>query len=81
LDPSHIEASTVATVEKLRQSLEGETNEWKKVIPGKQIFNIFASITKIDSGRLKLHYLREADSHPTNPFGDIIETFKHFAET
>lgn len=60
-------------------SLKEEKDGWKIFIPGKNIFNIFASKAKISSARLKNLYINEAEKHKQNPFKEIIEIFEHFA--
>jgi hypothetical protein len=77
IDESSIEASVRATVEKLEQSLNDDS--WKQLIPGKQLFNRFAAQTRLDSGRLKTLYLREAEKHSPHPFTDIISIFEQFS--
>jgi hypothetical protein len=67
------------TIENLKQSIDEDTEEWKYNIPGKQLFNRFASRTKIDSGRLKTLYLREAFNHSPYAFADIITIFEKFS--
>ncbi|MDZ7957352.1 MAG: ATP-binding protein [Aulosira sp. DedQUE10] len=79
INNTNIETSVMETVENLQKSLEDDTEEWKSNIPGKQLFNRFASQTKIDPGRLKTLYLREASNHSPYPFVDIIDTFEQFA--
>ena len=70
-----IATSVKLIVEKLQHSLEEDTDEWKHMIPGKQLFNRFASKTGIDSGRLKTLYLREAEKHAPYPFADILSKY------
>jgi len=79
IDESSIETSVKATVEKLEQSLDDESDSWKQTIPGKQLFNRFAAQTKMDSGRLKTLYLREAGKHSPHPFAEIISIFEEFS--
>ncbi|MCC5668322.1 ATP-binding protein [Nostoc sp. CHAB 5784] len=79
INDDDIKASVMRTVENLQQSLENDTDDWKSTIPGKQLFNRFASETKIDTGRLKTLYLREADNHSPYPFADIVAIFEQFA--
>jgi hypothetical protein len=78
VDESRIESSIKETIEKLQQSLIEGSDSWKNIIPGKQLFNRFASLTKIDSGRLKTLYLREAEKHNPYPFADIVSIFEQF---
>jgi hypothetical protein len=79
INDTDIQASIMETVENLQNSLEDDNDEWKSNVPGKQLFNRFASQTKIDPGRLKTLYLREASNHFPYPFTDIIDVFEQFA--
>jgi AAA domain, putative AbiEii toxin, Type IV TA system len=76
---ANLENSVIETVENLQKSLDDDTEEWKHNIPGKQLFNRFASQTKIDPGRLKTLYLREANNHSPYPFADIVTIFEQFS--
>jgi len=81
INDTDIETSVKTTIEKLQQSLDNDTDIWKYMIPGKQLFNKFSSQTKLDSGRLKTLYLREAENHFPYPFADIVAIFEEFSCT
>lgn len=65
------------TAQRLEDSLENEGN-WKDLIPGKKILNIFSSKANIPVGRLKRAYISEAAKSDSNPFQDIIDVFSSF---
>jgi len=52
---------------------------WKARLPGKAIFEQFASSTGLQSSRLKLRYLAEAEIAEAHPFQDVIEICERFA--
>jgi len=78
LDPQTIEASVRAEYRRLEQSIEGGQDEWKNVIPGKQLLSRFASLTNLDAARLKRLYLQEAATRTLSPFEDIVRIFDSF---
>jgi ABC-type cobalamin/Fe3+-siderophores transport system ATPase subunit len=78
IDATAIDTAVRRTVLELERSLEDGAGSWKRLMPGRQILNIFASQSKMTTGRLKLLYLREAESQEPNPFADIISIFEHF---
>ncbi len=71
-------AATNDAMSVIEKSLTEDSDEWKKLIPGKQLLNMFASKTNINTGRLKLLYLKEAEKTTSSPFGDIIKIFSEF---
>lgn len=52
---------------------------WKSVIPGRPVFEQFASAAGIQSGRLKIRYLAEAEKSSTHPFQEVLDIFTAFA--
>ena len=73
-----IEEAVQTAFTTLDKSLNADTEEWKAVIPGKQLLNRFARAANLDVGRLKKMYLKEAEAHSPNPFADIITVFAYF---
>jgi ABC-type cobalamin/Fe3+-siderophores transport system ATPase subunit len=63
----------------LNDSLQVGKNLWKQVIPGRPILNTFASQAKIDTGRLKMLYLHEAEKDDFIAFREVVEIFAHFS--
>jgi len=63
----------------LQKSLDEDSEEWKKVIPGKILVNKFAALAKLDAGRLKTLYIRQVEKNGSDVFEDIVEIFQHFA--
>ena len=67
------------TIKSLEDSLASDTDEWKKLIPGKQMLSVFASKASINVGRLKRAYINEALNADVNPFHDVIQIFSQFS--
>jgi ABC-type cobalamin/Fe3+-siderophores transport system ATPase subunit len=78
IDEASIKSSVQETFDALNQSIEGDTDSWKKIIPGKQLFNTFAHQSGIGAGRLKALYLSESTNHSPYPFEDIVTIFERF---
>lgn len=79
LDDGRIEAFLVEFLQKLYDSLAEDDSLWKSVVPGKQVFNIFASSVGLGPARLKTMYIREALRLTPSPFDDIFKIFARFA--
>jgi predicted ATP-binding protein involved in virulence len=73
-----LQEAVQAEFSKLNTAIDGNQPAWKSEIPGRIIFNKFASAVGMKSGRLKLLYLKEAASTESNPFAEIIELFSAF---
>jgi len=74
-----VESYTRVMAKKSQDSLDQDTDEWKALIPGKPLLNLFASRAKLDPGRLKTAYIREAEKQPVNPFQEVIDVFSSFS--
>lgn len=74
---------TIAEMEhqRLIDAFGSDGKSWKSEIPGRLILNRFAGLAKINVGRLKNAYLREAQEAITNPFADIKGIFQMFSDT
>lgn len=79
--PGAVESYARTIAQKLQDSLDQDTDEWKALIPGKPLLNMFASRAKLGSARLKTAYIREAEKKPVNPFQEVIDVFSSFAST
>jgi predicted ATPase len=79
VQPAAVESYARTMAKKLQDSLDQDTDDWKTLIPGKPLLNMFASRAKLDSARLKTAFIREAEKRPTNPFQEVIEIFSAFA--
>ena len=66
------------TMKLIEDSIEKDTDEWKKLIPGRSILNIFSSKAGMQVGMLKRAYLAEAMKSDPNPFNEIIQIFERF---
>jgi energy-coupling factor transporter ATP-binding protein EcfA2 len=78
IDQEKIETYVREIISSLEKSLDADTDDWKDLTPGKQLLNIFASKAKLDVGRLKILYLREAEKTDPYPFQDIVNIFDGF---
>lgn len=76
---SAVEAALRETYSEMTASLDSD--EWKRVIPGKQVLEMFASAAGVPSGRVKLRYIAEAERHNPSPFADVTAVFQSFAQS
>ena len=65
----------------LEQSFEGESDDWKRVIPGRAVLRIFCSRAKFDFGRFKMAYIRTAEAAGASPFQEVYSIFESFSRT
>jgi len=65
-------------MKRMEDSIEKDTDDWKKLIPGKSILNIFSSKAGMQVGMLKRAYIAEAMKSDPNPFNEIIQIFERF---
>jgi len=75
-----VEAYTRDLYTQLKECLDNDTDEWKQLIPGKQLLNLFANRAKLEVGRLKTLYIREAERIEPYPFEDIVTIFSEFSK-
>ena len=73
-------------VTEMMTTLEGSLgtgDEWKKLVPGREILRIFCSANhaKFDFGRYKTAYIAAAAKMPYNPFEEIDEIFLSFSKS
>ncbi len=78
LDSTIIQEYVLKTTAHIEKSLDENTDEWKTLVPGRQVIAILASKAKLDVGRPKLLYLREAETHTPYPFDEIVDVFARF---
>jgi hypothetical protein len=76
LDDAKIEDFILSFLQKLEQSIADDTNLWKDIILGRQIFNIFARSVGLDSSRLRMMYIRESSRINPSPFEEIVGVFR-----
>jgi putative AbiEii toxin of type IV toxin-antitoxin system len=81
VQPGTVESYARTMAQKLQDSLDQDTDEWKALIPGRPLLNTFASRVKLDSARLKTAYVREAEKLAVNPFQEVIDVFSSFASS
>lgn len=63
----------------MNTSLDNDTEDWKKVLPGRPIFRQFVRRANLDIGRAKRLYIMKAQEVAENPFADIDAVFSDFA--
>jgi AAA domain, putative AbiEii toxin, Type IV TA system len=76
LDRSLVQTLTKSEYDRLLQSIDQDTEVWRRDLPGRIILNKFASAAGIQSGRLKQLYLANANTE--SAFSDIIAVFEEF---
>ena len=81
LNPESIKSSISGYFERLAQSLDSDSDDWKTLIPGKPLLGIFASRIGLDQSKAKMLYLNAGLSSDRRPFAEIEEIFKDFAES
>lgn len=79
LEAQHVENLVRSTYENLEKTLAEGYNHWVKIIPGKQILARFASLAKLDVGRLKFAYIKATQKYSLPIFDEIIEIFSEFS--
>jgi predicted ATP-binding protein involved in virulence len=78
IDTTDLERLLRAEYDRLRKATEDASGLWKKDIPGRIVFNRFAGLAQIKTGRLKTLYLRKAQESKSDPFAEIREIFRSF---
>jgi predicted ATPase len=76
-----VESYARATAKSLQDSLDQDSEEWKALIPGKPLLNVFANRVKLDPARLKTAYIRVAEKRAVSPFKEVIDAFSAFSTT
>lgn len=79
LNPTNVGASVQARMAELKASLDNDTDDWKRLIPGKQLLNKFAHVARIDVGRLKTMYVHQVEKDAAQTFGEVIEILDQFS--
>jgi len=73
-----IEKYTRHVATAIEQSLHQDNDDWKAMVPGKQVLSLFARKANLDAGRLKTMYIKRSESRTPNPFQDVIDIFAKF---
>jgi hypothetical protein len=63
------------TFTNLETAIERDSDEWKALIPGKQVLAVFAAQAHVSLPRAKALYIGQAAKSQRNPFQEIIELF------
>ncbi|HEY4810354.1 MAG TPA: AAA family ATPase [Solirubrobacteraceae bacterium] len=69
------------TFTKLETALERDSDEWKALIPGKQVLAVFAAQAQVSLPRAKTLYIGQAAKSQQNPFQEIIDLFDALSST
>ncbi|MHB8375818.1 MAG: AAA family ATPase [Dehalococcoidia bacterium] len=80
LNPVQIAAQATEFHTRLSASLDADTDDWKVILPGKPLLQMFASAAGIHPGRMKNLYLSAAAGQSDGPFEEIDNIFRSFAE-
>lgn len=59
-------------------SLDSHDHRWKRIIPGRAVFNTFAAETKLGPARLKQMYIAEVEERGLSAFDEIVSIFADF---
>lgn len=62
----------------ITSAIDTDSDDWKVLIPGRQVVQQFAKHLKIDYGNLKRMYIRAALTGSVDPFQEIREIFRDF---
>ncbi|MCK9630953.1 MAG: AAA family ATPase [Methanoregula sp.] len=62
----------------LNDLVDRDDDEWKKVIPGRTLFNKLSSAANVSPGRFKTMYINQAKEDNFSPFEEIIQIFEEF---
>jgi hypothetical protein len=76
LEKDFLRTLIISDFERLTKAVEQNDPIWKIELPGRFIFNKFASEATIQAGRLKQLYLNHAN--PDETFKDIVSIFSGF---
>jgi hypothetical protein len=75
LDDGVVRAETEAVFLKLDQSIQSDTDDWKREIPAKPVLAKFASRASLSEARAKSLYISEAARSSRKPFAEIADIF------
>jgi hypothetical protein len=75
LDGDAVRDEVEATYNKLAAAIDADSDDWKTLIPGKQVLAAFASHAGLSSARAKSLYIGQAARGDREPFKEIIELF------
>ncbi len=81
LGDTDIAQAICTTHDRLTHMLDANDSAWKLFFPGKSIFSIFSAKAGLTEGRLKSLYLLNAEKEEINPFSEIVDIFRDFAQS
>jgi len=65
----------------LSESITTDSEEWKKLVPGKPILGRFARAAAVDQARARTMYINAVQERRVDAFDEIIAIFERFATT
>lgn len=78
LDSDMLNALVEEEYKRLEQSVDKGSEEWKRLIPGRPVFQRFARESNMDVGRLKTLYIKASMECKPDPFVEIRRIFESF---
>jgi hypothetical protein len=78
LDSAFLEPLVRSEYDLLTRQISEPAESWKKDIPGRIVFNRFASLAQMKPGRLKTLYIRKAMEISCDPFLEVRNIFREF---
>ena len=64
--------------EALKSSIDRDTDDWKRLIPGKPILGVFSGKAQLSPARLKTLYISAAEAVSPSPFQEVLSLFADF---
>ena len=65
--------------EALKGSIDRDTDDWKRLIPGKPILGVFSGKAQLSPARLKTLYISAAEAVSPSPFEEVFSLFADFS--
>lgn len=79
LDRDGVSRAVAEHYERLSQAIEDDSEDWKAMVPGKQVLSAFASQANLSAGRAKTMYIAATHAEsPHQPFKEIQDIFAAF---
>jgi hypothetical protein len=79
LTPTGLEVVAREYAGRLQDALNQDTEEWKRLVPGRAVVARFAARARMPTARAKRAYLRVAlRDHDGEPFREVLNIFERF---
>ncbi len=79
LDTTRLAQEVRRDYDLVQQSLQDDTDDWKRLLPGRQIVHQFVNHAQLGIEQAKRLYIREAEHVDDSPFQEIEEILQSFA--